>query len=62
MMGKEEIVVAVGAVILDDDEKILLVKHVPERGGYWKGKWICPGGRLKPGESIPVGIKREVRE
>lgn len=57
-----EIVVAVGAVIEDEQGRILLVKHVPEREGYWKGKWICPGGRLDPGERIRDGIEREVRE
>ncbi len=58
----EEIIVAVGAVIEDDEGRILLVKHVPERGGFWQGKWICPGGRLDPGESIRDGIEREVME
>jgi len=56
------IMIAVGAVIEDEDGRILLVKHVPERGGFWQGKWICPGGRLEPGETIEEGIKREVRE
>ena len=53
---------AVGAVIEDEAGRILLVKHVPERGGFWQGKWICPGGRLEFGETIEEGIKREVRE
>ena len=53
---------AVGAVIEDDGGRVLLVKHRPERGGYWQGKWICPGGSLELGESILDGIKREVRE
>ena len=56
------VLVAVGAVILDDNDKILLVKHKKERGGYWQGKWICPGGALELGEEIKEGIKREVRE
>ena len=54
--------VAVGAVIEDSLGRILLVKHVPERGGYWQGKWICPGGKLELGETIEEGIRREVRE
>jgi len=54
--------IGVGAVIEDEDGRILLVKHVPERGGFWQGKWICPGGRLESGETIEEGIKREVRE
>lgn len=54
--------VAVGAVIEDGEGKILLVKHVEGRGGFWQGKWICPGGKLKLGETIEEGIMREVRE
>jgi len=54
--------VAVGAVIEDGEGRILLVKHVEERGGFWKGKWICPGGKLELGETIEEGIVREVRE
>lgn len=57
-----EIMIAVGAVIEDDEGRILLVKHVPERGGFWQGKWICPGGKLQPGEGIAEGTKREVME
>jgi len=57
-----EIMVAVGAVIVNDKERVLLVKHVPERKGYWQGEWICPGGGLKLGESIEQGVAREVME
>ena len=56
------IMIGVGAVIEDEIGRILLVKHVPERGGFWQGKWICPGGELELGETIEEGIKREVRE
>lgn len=54
--------VAVGAVIEDDEGRILLVKHAREKGGFWQGKWICPGGKLELGEGIEEGIKREVME
>ena len=54
--------VAVGAIIEDDEGRILLVKHKPEKGGFWQGKWICPGGKLELGETIGDGIKREVKE
>jgi len=54
--------VAVGAVICDEHNRVLLVKHRPERGGFWRGKWICPGGKLELGERIEDGIRREVRE
>jgi ADP-ribose pyrophosphatase YjhB (NUDIX family) len=56
------IIIAVGAVILDAAEQVLLVKHVPERRSFWQGKWICPGGRLRVGEGIEAGILREVWE
>lgn len=54
--------VAVGAVIDDGAGRILLVKHRPSRGGFWRGKWICPGGKLELGETIEEGIRREVKE
>lgn len=61
-MLSQHILVAVGAVVEDGKDRILLVKHKRERGGYWQGKWICPGGRLEFGEDIKEGIKREVKE
>ncbi len=61
-MGMKEIMVGVGAVIRDDSDCVLLVKHRPERGGFWQGKWICPGGKLELGETIEDGIRREVKE
>ncbi len=58
-----KIQVAVGAVILDDNNRVLLVKHVEaKKGGFWFDKWICPGGMLKHGESIEEGTRREVKE
>ena len=56
------IMIGVGAVIEDGAGRILLVKHIPERGGFWQGKWICPGGELELGETIEEGIRREVKE
>ena len=61
-MEVREITVAVGAVIENEKGEILLVRHVPERGGFWQGKWICPGGGLELGETIEEGIIREVGE
>ncbi len=56
------IMVGVGAVIEDRANRILLVKHTRKRGGFWQGKWICPGGELELGETIENGIRREVKE
>ena len=56
------VMIGVGAVIDDGAGRILLVKHRPERGGFWQGKWICPGGGLEEGETVEDGVKREVKE
>ena len=61
-MPADRIVVSVGAVVEDGDGRVLLVKHVPERRGFWQGRWIFPGGKLQVGESVAAGIRREVRE
>jgi ADP-ribose pyrophosphatase YjhB (NUDIX family) len=60
--NKLKSMVAVGAVIRDGEGRVLLVKHKAERGGFWQGKWICPGGQLEPGETLAEGALREVRE
>ncbi|MBI3744643.1 MAG: NUDIX domain-containing protein [Chloroflexi bacterium] len=60
-MPSGRIVVAVGAIV-QDVERILLVKHVPQRRSFWSGRWIFPGGKLDTGESITDGIRREVLE
>jgi len=57
-----QIIPCVGAVILDNKNRVLLVKHVPEKGGFWIGKYICPGGRLEFGECLEAGVRREVHE
>jgi ADP-ribose pyrophosphatase YjhB (NUDIX family) len=57
--------VGVGAVILDSQRRVLLVKHHESdtpRKHFWKGKWICPGGMLEFGESLEDGACREVKE
>src|SRR2546426_11065374 len=59
----EDIMVAVGAVVLDETNRVLLVKHVDaKKGGFWFGKWICPGGKGQHGESLEEGTKREDKE
>ncbi|MFC1872211.1 NUDIX domain-containing protein [Chloroflexota bacterium] len=61
-MPTGRILIGVGAVIEDETGRVLLVMHLPKRGGYWQGKWICPGGELELGETIPEGIRREIKE
>jgi 8-oxo-dGTP diphosphatase len=50
----------VRALLLDPDDRILLVRFVnPETGEEF---WATPGGGLDPGEDLEAGLRRELRE
>ncbi len=49
----------VGAVIMDEAGRLLLIKRGHEPG---KGLWSIPGGRVEAGESDADALVREVRE
>jgi ADP-ribose pyrophosphatase YjhB (NUDIX family) len=51
--------VGVGAVIFDDQGRVLLIKRGAEP---LKGHWSLPGGLLELGETLIEGVKREVIE
>ena len=55
----ERPIVGVGAVVLDDAGRVLLVKRANEP---LKGEWSLPGGAVDVGETLENGIRREVRE
>ena len=60
ILGASQTAVLVGAVIRNaDHDRYLLVR---EAKAECYGKWNVPGGHLKPGESIPDGTIREVKE
>jgi 8-oxo-dGTP diphosphatase len=54
-----EPVPCVGAVISDEDGRILLILRGHEPA---MGLWSIPGGRIEPGESDQEALLREVRE
>lgn len=57
-MSKTEPIVAVGAVVVDDD-RLLLIR----RGhGPAAGSWSVPGGRVEAGETLAEAVTRELRE
>ena len=50
---------AVGTVISDDRNRIVLVKRAIEPG---YGKWVFPGGYVDRGEDVQLAAVREARE
>lgn len=57
--GMSARVSCVGAVVLDDAGRLLVVRR---RNPPSVGSWSVPGGRVEPGESGPEAVTREVRE
>ena len=49
----------VGAVITDDQGRLLLIERGHDPG---KGLWSVPGGRIEAGETDEQAVVREVRE
>jgi len=56
---KEHIVTSVVAVILDDDDRVLLTRRNVQP---FKDLWVMPGGKIGLGEPIMEALKREVYE
>ena len=52
-------VVAVAAIVIDDDGRVLVVQRGRPPG---EGLWTVPGGKLEAGERIADAVAREVRE
>lgn len=56
---KDHIVTSVVAVIINDDQEVLLTKrNIPP----FQGEWVMPGGKIDLGEPIIKAIEREVME
>jgi 8-oxo-dGTP diphosphatase len=51
-------IVGVGAVVVNGG-RVLLIRRGHEP---MKGQWSLPGGALEVGETLPEGVRREVRE
>jgi len=58
-MSQPEVVVCVGALVYDDEARLLLVKRGQEPG---LGLWSLPGGRVQAGEPLADAMVREVLE
>jgi len=59
--GIDYIGVGVGAVIVNDKNKILLSKRGKDAKNE-KGKWEYPGGSVEFGDTLRDTIKREIKE
>ena len=56
---------AARAIILDDEDRILLCRFVPPHPAVPAGAsavWAAPGGGVEPGEDSPSALHRELRE
>ena len=51
-------VLAVGAVVVDHDQ-LLLVRRAR---GWAEGEWSVPGGKVERGEALSEAVTRELRE
>jgi len=54
-------IVTAGAIIIDDEKKILLVKR-PSDKKLFPNAWAFPGGKLEEWESLDETVVREVKE
>lgn len=54
--------IIVSAVILSKDNKILMGRKDPSKGGVYSDCWHIPGGGVDEGESLQVALVREVKE
>ena len=57
--GARRRVPCVGAVVHDDDGRLLVVRRGTQPG---RGRWSVPGGRVEAGESDGTAVVREVLE
>lgn len=46
----------VGALVRDEDDRLVLVRN------RWSDGWVLPGGDVEPGETLAEAAVREVRE
>lgn len=57
-IGQRRFTVTAGAIIFDDDGRVLLLEHVFRPDGGWG----IPGGFLSKGEQPETALRRELRE
>ena len=48
-------------ILIDQSDRVLFLKRASNLEKF-AGEWDLPGGHLKEGESLPMGLEREVLE
>lgn len=56
-MSEEYAVPATGALILNNEKEIFLMKS-PK----WEDQWLVPGGKVEKGDSMKKTVRKEVKE
>jgi len=56
-MSEEYAVPATGALILNENDEIFLMKS-PK----WDSQWLVPGGKVEKGDSMEETVRKEVKE
>lgn len=56
-MSEEYAVPATGALILNENNEIFLMKS-PK----WQNQWLVPGGKVEKGDSMRETVRKEVKE
>ena len=52
----------VGALVVSNDDKVLLGLHDPGKGTSYAGHWVVPGGGIDEGETPEAALQREILE
>ncbi len=58
-MARLEPVTEVAAAVIEADGRYLITRRVK---GHLEGLWEFPGGKVRPGETLPECLQREVKE
>ncbi len=58
-MAAREAVTEVAAAVIEADGRYLITRRTK---GHLEGFWEFPGGKVRPGETLPDCLRREVKE
>lgn len=59
-VSRDRLVHVAAAALIDGEGRVLLARRADD--AHQGGLWEFPGGKLEPGESIDIGLRRELHE